>query len=85
MPAVDDAPCNFYNLARRLAQTEDHLRLALPHRAVVIHACKAQILVWRAAKRRDQAGRGVVCGGLAAGDGGQERADGGVGHETCKG
>ena len=84
MSTVGDAPCNFYNLARRFAQAEDHLRLALPHGAVVIHAGKAQILVWGAAKGRDQAGRGVVGRGLPAGDGGEERTDGGVGHETCK-
>ncbi len=85
MSTVGDAPCNFYNLARRFAQPEDDLRLAQPHRAVMIHAGEAQIFIWRAAKGRDQAGRGVVGGGFATRDGGEERTDGCVGHETCKG
>ena len=85
VPTVDDASCNFYNLARRFAQTEDHLRLALADRAVVIDPREAQILVGRGAKGRDQTGRGGVRGRVSARDGGEESADRCVGHETCKG
>jgi hypothetical protein len=85
MAASRDPPCNFYNLARRFAQSEDHFRLALTHGAVVIDAGEAQILERRGSKCLDESGRGFVGRGLAARDGGQESADGGVGHETCKG
>ena len=66
MAAVDDAPCNFYHLTRRFAQTEDDFRLPLADGAVVIDAGEAQILERRGPKRRDEPGRGGLGGGLAA-------------------